>query len=81
MLKIAREAKKFTIYERMEMEQSARPVPGISTYRLEKSPEEKIEELQKSARELSHGEKRYFHEDTHFLSEKVPGPGTYNPHD
>ena len=31
--------------------------------------------------ELKHGEKRFFHEDTSFLSEIVPGPGFYSPHD
>lgn len=27
------------------------------------------------------GEKHFFHDDTHFLADKSPGSGTYNPHD
>ena len=41
-LKTMRESKKFSYLERIEMEQKVRPVPCISTYRLEKSVEEKV---------------------------------------
>ena len=27
------------------------------------------------------GEKHFYHDDTSFLGDKVPGSGTYNPHD
>lgn len=58
------------------------PVPGVSTYKLEKSLDEinKILEKNKS-KKISYGEKRYFHEDTSYLSARVPGAGFYNPHD
>ena len=32
-------------------------------------------------KQLSHGYKRYFHENSSFLGDKVPGAGNYNPHD
>ena len=44
-LKAARTASKFSIYDRMEMRQSRHPVPGVSTYKLEKSMEELTELL------------------------------------
>ena len=31
-------------------------------------------------RKFSMGEKRYFYEDTEFMSNKSPGPGMHNPH-
>jgi hypothetical protein len=77
-----RESKKFTYLERIEMEQQRRPIPTATTYKLEKSPEEQMKLTSKSgAAERKPGEKRFFYEDASFLSDQVPGPGFYCPHE
>lgn len=58
------------------------PVPGVGAYNLEKSLED-IQKLleKKSSKKITQEEKRYFHMDTTFLADKVPGAGHCNPHD
>lgn len=72
---------KYTYLERIEIEQKNRKRPGIATYHLEKSEDQiKAEQKKFDQKKISHGEKRYFYEDTTFLSNTCPGSGAHNPH-
>ena len=73
---------KETYIERIEIEQKNRKVPGVCTYHLEKSMKEKDKEiLELKKKKQSVGDKRFFHQETSFISNGSPGAGTYNPHD
>lgn len=58
------------------------PVPGVGAYNLEKSLQDIQKLLEKNkSKKVTQGEKRYFHMDTTFLADKVPGAGHCNPHE
>lgn len=53
------------------------PIPGVAAYSLEKP----LGQNSNSSIKINPGQTRYFYENTTFLSDQVPGPGYYNPHD
>lgn len=72
---------KYTYIERIEMEQKSRKRPGIATYHIVKTDEQvKAEQKKLSEKKQHDGQKRYFYEDTEFVSNLVPGAGAHNPH-
>ena len=63
------------------MEEKNRKKPAPGAYNLNKTDSQIKEELDKMKTKKSHqGPKRYFYEDTEFLSHHDPGPGSRNPH-
>jgi hypothetical protein len=72
---------KYTFSEQIEIEQKNRKKPGIGTYYLNKTDDQIKAEIKKLSEKKKHeGQKRYFYEDTEFVSNLVPGSGAHNPH-
>lgn len=72
---------KYTFIERIEIEQKNRKRPGICAYNINKTDAEIKADIKKMAeRKMSEGQKRYFYEDTEYVSNLVPGAGSHNPH-
>lgn len=63
------------------MEAKNRKTPAPGSYNLNKTDTQIKQELQKwKTKKISHGPKRYFYEDTEFMSHLHPGAGSENPH-
>lgn len=72
---------KYTYIDRIIMEQKNRKTPAPGSYNLNKTDDQIKEELKAmKSKKKRVGEKRYFYEDTEFLSGADPGPGSCNPH-
>lgn len=64
------------------MEQKNRKSPGVCAYSLEKSMKQKDEEINKLKKiKKSEGERPFFFMNIEKLSDGVPGPGNFSPHE
>ena len=65
----------------LENEEKNRKKSAPGSYNLNKTDSQIKEELEKyKSRKQSVGPKRYFYEDTEYISNTNPGPGKHNPH-
>lgn len=72
---------KYSYLDEIATEEKNRKKPGPGAYNLNKTEKEikkEVEKLRTKKRFI--GEKKFFYEDTQFLSTQSPGMGSHNPH-